>query len=208
MYFPYISSQIQDPLVLLDPVCLRETLLEWLLVLERVLGPVQHGSTPAGDCPGEERWDRDYLNSCSEYEESCCSPREPAENTTEEEGKEDSHELRGKEGKCEGSNGSPQEPVRVVSPKAIQLDLLANLTQLATLYTELSCFRKPESEQALGCTTFLRRYFFLLDKERVRRLCLLCYQEQPEVQRSFTEAMLGATLLLTSIIYVTFCLCF
>lgn len=197
MYFPYISSQIQDPLVLLDPVCLRETLLEWLLVLERVLGP------------GEERWDRDYLQSCSEHEESCCSPREPAENTTEEEEKEDFHELQGKEEEeCEGSDGSPQEPVRVVSPKAIQLDLLANLTQLATLYTELSCFRKPESEQALGCTTFLRRYFFLLDKERVRRLCLLCYQEQPEVQRSFTEAMLGVTLLLKSIIYVTFCLCF
>lgn len=216
MYFPNISSQIQDPLVLLDPVCLRETLLEWLPVLERVLGPVEHGPTAAGDSnadgPGEERWNRDYLNLYSEHEESSCSPREPTENIIEE---EDSHELRGKEDQCdstekecEGSNGSPPEPVRVVSPKAIQLDLLANLTQLATLYTELSCFRKPESEQALGCRTFLRRYFFLLDKERVRRMCLLCYQEQPEVQSSFAEAMLGLTLPLISIIYITCCLDF
>lgn len=79
------------------------------------------------------------------------------------------------------------------SPKPVPSDLLANLTQLATLYTELSCFRKQQDEQALGCTNFLRRYFFLLDKERVRRMCLLCYEEQLEVQSSFTEAMLDLT---------------
>lgn len=171
-------------------------------MLERILGPVEHGSTAAGDSnvdgPGEERWDGDYLNSCSEQEESYCRSREP----TEEEEKEQSHELGGKEDQCEleVSNGSPPEPVRVVSPKPVQLDLLANLTQLATLYTELSCFRKPQREQALGCTTFLRRYFFLLDTERVRRMCLQCYQEQPEVQSSFTEAMLGRKLLLKSLV--------
>lgn len=184
-------------------------------MLERILGPVEHGSTAAVDSnvdgPGEERWDRDYLNSCSEQEESSCSSREP----TEEEEKEESHELGGKEDQCDStekelgvSNGSPPEPVRVVSPKPVQLDLQANLTQLATLYTELSCFRKPEREQALGCTTFLRRYFFLLDKERVRRMCLLCYQEQPEVQSSFTEAMLGQTLLLKSLVTHLFFLFF
>lgn len=172
--------------MLLDPVSLRETLLEWLPVLERILGPAQHTAAAAGDSnvegSGEERWDREYLNPCSEQ----------TENFTEED-KEQSDELGGKEVHCElkGSNGGPPEPVRVVSPKPLPLDLLANLTQLATLYTELSCFRKPESGQALGCTTFLRRYFFLLDTERVRRMCLLCYQEQPEVQSSFTEAMLG-----------------
>lgn len=191
MYFPNISSQIQDPLVLLDPVSLTETLLEWLPVLERILGPAQHTATAAVDS-GEERWDREYLNPCSEQ----------TENFREEEDKEQSGELRGEEVQCDsagkelkGSNGGPPEPFRVVSPKPLQLDLLANLTQLATLYTELSCFRKPESGQALGCTTFLQRYFFLLDTERVRRMCLLCYQEQPEVQSSFTEAMLGQEIL-------------
>lgn len=160
-------------------------------MLERILGPAQDTAAAAGDSnvegSGAERWDREYLNPCSEQ----------TENFTEED-KEQSDELRGKEVQCDsagkelkGSNGGPPEPVRVVSPKPLQLDLLANLTQLATLHTELSCFRKPESGQALGCTTFLRRYFFLLDTERVRRMCLLCHQEQPEVQSSFTEAMLG-----------------
>ncbi|XP_044050309.1 Hermansky-Pudlak syndrome 5 protein [Siniperca chuatsi] len=197
-------SHIQDPLVLLDPVCLGETLLEWLLVLERILGPVEHGATAAGnsnvDGPGEERWERDYLNSCSEQQkESSCSSGEPTERITEEKKKE-SPELGEKEDQCDSteeepevSNGSPSEPVRVVSPKPVPSDLLADLTQLATLYTELSCFRNQENEQALGCTTFLRRYFFLLDQERVRRMCLLCFQEQPELQSSFTEAMLDLT---------------
>uniref|UniRef100_A0A8C4GRH8 Hermansky-Pudlak syndrome 5 protein homolog n=1 Tax=Dicentrarchus labrax TaxID=13489 RepID=A0A8C4GRH8_DICLA len=189
------DSQIQDPLVLLDPVCLGETLLEWLPVLERILGPEEQGSAAAGDsnvdAPGEERWERHYLNSCSEQqEESSCSSGEPTESITEE--KKESPEIGGTGDQSDSTeNGSPPEPVRVVSPKPVPSDLLDNLTQLATLYTELSCFRNQENEQALGCTTFLRRYFFLLDQERVRRMCLLCYQEQPEVQSSFTEAMLG-----------------
>lgn len=207
------SSQIQDPLVLLDPVCLRETLQEWLPVLERILGPEEHESTAVGDSiidgPGEERWERDYLNSCSEHqEESSCSSGEPTESTKEEEKKDETLEVVIKEDSTEKhpevSNESPAEPVRVVSPKPLLSDLLANLTQLATLYTELSCFRNPENEQALGCTTFLRRYFFLLDQERVRRMCLLCYQEQPEVQSSFAEAMLGQKISPTISTYLWF----
>lgn len=174
-------------------------------MLERILGPVKDGPTAAGDSnvdrPGEERWD--YLNSCSEQqEESSFSSGEPTESVTEEK-KEESFELGDKEDQRDSTekepevlNGSPPDPVRVVPPKPVPSDLLAHLTQLATLYAELSCFRNQENEPALGCTTFLRRYFFLLDQERVRRMCLLCYQEQPEVQISFTEAMLGQKFLL------------
>lgn len=152
-------------------------------------------SAAAGDSnvegSGEERWDREYLNPCSEQTENFTE--EDKQQSDELRGEEVQHDFPGEE--LKGSNGGPPEPVRVASPKPLQLDLLADLTQLATLYTELSCFRKPESGQAQGCTTFLRRYFFLLDTERVRRMCLLCYQEQPEVQRSFTEAMLGQEIL-------------
>nr|XP_019934990.1 PREDICTED: Hermansky-Pudlak syndrome 5 protein [Paralichthys olivaceus]XP_019934991.1 PREDICTED: Hermansky-Pudlak syndrome 5 protein [Paralichthys olivaceus] len=190
-------SQIQDPLVLLDSVCLVETLLEWLQVLERILGPAEPGSSAVSDSntdgAGQERWERDYLNS----EESCCSLGEAPDCVTEEKN-EESPELREREYQfastekvSEVSNLS--EPVRVVSPNSVPPDLLVNLTQLATLYTELSCFRNQENEREPGCTTFLRRYFFLLDQERIRRMCLLCYHERPEVQSSFTEAMLDLT---------------
>ncbi|CAJ1056540.1 Hermansky-Pudlak syndrome 5 protein [Xyrichtys novacula] len=198
-------SQLQDPWVLMDPVCLGETLLEWLQVLERILGPVEVGFVAVGDTntdgPGEERWERDYLNTSSEQqEESPCSPGEPTESVTEEKKAEPS-EFEDKEDSCDSSEKEAEvlnettllEPLRIVNPEPLPSDLLANLTQLATLYTELSCFRKQENEQGLGCTTFLRRYFFLLDQERVRRMCLLCYQEQPDVQSSFIEAMRDLT---------------
>uniref|UniRef100_A0A7N8Y847 Hermansky-Pudlak syndrome 5 protein homolog n=1 Tax=Mastacembelus armatus TaxID=205130 RepID=A0A7N8Y847_9TELE len=171
------SSQTQDPLLLLDPVCLEEVLLEWLPVLERILGPAELSS---------------------QQEESFCPSGEPAEGVAQK--KEESCELREKDNQSDStekepelSNGSAAEPVRVVSPKPVPADLLADLTQLATLYTELSCFRNQPNEKASGCTTFLRRYFFLLDQERIRRMCLLCYQEQPQVQSSFTEATLELT---------------
>uniref|UniRef100_A0A3Q1G2D1 Hermansky-Pudlak syndrome 5 protein homolog n=1 Tax=Acanthochromis polyacanthus TaxID=80966 RepID=A0A3Q1G2D1_9TELE len=195
-------SQIQDPLVLLDPVCLGEALLDWLPTLERILGPAEPGSAAATsnmDAPEEER---DYMNTSSEQqEESTCSLEEPTEIVTEE--KKETSELGQKEGQYENQltvdsaendalNGSPPEPVRVASPKPVPSDLLTNLTELATLYTELSCFRN-QNEQTLGSLTFLRRYFFLLDQERVRRMSLLCYQEQPEMKSSFIEAMLECT---------------
>ncbi|XP_069018690.1 Hermansky-Pudlak syndrome 5 protein isoform X1 [Embiotoca jacksoni] len=193
-------SLIQDPLVLLDPVGLREALLEWLPVLERILEPAELVSATAGDSnmdgSGEERWDRDDLNTCSEQqEESACSSGEPAEIVTED--KKESLELGEKEAQCGkrlmlDSTESPPEPVRVVAPIPVPSDLLVNLTELATLYTELSCFRN-QTDRAPACRMFLRRYFFLLDQERVRRMCLLCYQDQPEIQSSFTEAMLEFT---------------
>lgn len=198
-------AQIQDSMVLLDPVCLRETLQEWLPVLERILGLVEHGSAEAGDSntdgPEEEKWEGDYLNPCSDrQEESSCSTGEPTESIAEGEKTEEAPEDGEKEerrdsaeGEPGGSKGSPAEPIRVVAPEPVPPELLVNLTQLATLYTELSCFRNQKDEQALGCTTFLRRYFFLLDQERVRRMCLLCYKTQPEVLSSFTEAMLALT---------------
>uniref|UniRef100_A0A3Q0RIW0 Hermansky-Pudlak syndrome 5 protein homolog n=1 Tax=Amphilophus citrinellus TaxID=61819 RepID=A0A3Q0RIW0_AMPCI len=197
-------SQTQDPLVLLDPISLGQALLEWLQVLERILGPVELKSAAASDSnmdgPGEERWETDYLSTCSDQQEGPTSSSEEPTDVTE---KKDAPKPEEKEGQCENqlmldstkngaSNGSPPEPIRVVSPKPVPSDLLVNLTEVATLYTELSCFRK-QNEQALACTTFLRRYFFLLDQERVRRMCLLCYQEQPEIMSSFTEAMLELT---------------
>lgn len=188
-------SQIQDPLVLLDPSCLGEALLEWLPVLERILGPADLGSAAASDSnldgSGEEKQEKDYLNTCSEQQ------GEPTEVVTEERkelGEEEApYDNQERLDSVENVTtcGNHPEPIRVVSAKPVPSDLLAHLTELATLYTELSCFRNQN--EALGCTTFLRRFFFLLDQERVRRMCLLCYQEQPEMKSSFVEAMLELT---------------
>ncbi|XP_059917852.1 Hermansky-Pudlak syndrome 5 protein isoform X2 [Gadus macrocephalus] len=82
------------------------------------------------------------------------------------------------------------EPVRVQPPTPLPSDLLGDLTPLATLYLEMSCFRgQGEEPGVLSAAGFLRRYFFLLDAERVRRACLLCHAERPEMQSSFIEAV-------------------
>lgn len=187
-------SQIQDPLVLFDPVGLWEALQDWLPLLEQTLGP----ASDSADGAVEERSEMDDGNTSMDRQEpSPCSSEEPADAVPDY--KCDSPELGEKETPCENRqdstedvSGSPPEPVRTVPPKPVPSDLQANLSELATLYTELSCFRRP-SQQDLSCRTFLRRYFFLLDQERMRRMCLLCCQEQPGMQSSFTEAMLELT---------------
>uniref|UniRef100_A0A673ZVH3 Hermansky-Pudlak syndrome 5 protein homolog n=1 Tax=Salmo trutta TaxID=8032 RepID=A0A673ZVH3_SALTR len=139
-YCTHLSSQIQDPLVLLDPACLKETLQEWIPVLER-----QKDQREAQD-----------------------------------------HHIPDK--------ASTEENLRVWSPKPLPPDLQAHLTQLATLYLELDYFGDPVVQKERGVVevnAFLRRFFFLLDQERVRRMCLLGYGDQPEVHISFMEAMLG-----------------
>lgn len=194
-------AQLQDPLVLLDPVCLQETLLEWLPVLEKTLGLVELESTASvrdSNTSGLVE-ESEILHTCSEHQEehgltedlnrSKEELRGCSDHGEEEDGE---RELASdhKDNQTDESNGIHIEPVRVVPPKPVPADLLTNLTQLATLYTEYSCFRKQENNYTLGCITFLRRYFFLLDQERVRRMCLLCYKEQPEIHSSFIEALL------------------
>lgn len=182
--------------MLLDPVCLTEVLLDWLPVLERVLGPVEAaGGDWNVDGPGEDKWDGEALDLGSEPAGSFLAFEGTAEHVPEDEEKGTSDDPKGKEDQRSAvSHRSLPEPVRLEPPKPVQADLLSDLTQLATLYTELSCFRKLHPDQGLGCTAFLRRYFFLLDHERVRRTCLLVHREQPELQASFMEAMLGRKL--------------
>lgn len=166
-------AQIQDPLVLMDPASLTEALLDWLPTLERALGP------------GAEKWDGEGSGPEG-------APPALEESLAEEDGKENTDGPGGNGGTgSAASNGSPPEPVRLEPPRPVQEDLLADLTQLATLYAELSCFRKLGGERATACSAFLRRYFFLLDQERVRRMCLLSRHDQPELQASFAAAMLG-----------------
>ncbi|XP_077566552.1 BLOC-2 complex member HPS5 [Stigmatopora nigra] len=165
-------SQMQDPLLLLDPDFMGGTLQIWLKTLEQVLGPAAVPSDPDRDA-----WEPLLHTQKPEEGPPESIPQENADNHLP----------------SETETTVSEEAVRLVPPKALPSDLLADLTQLATFYTELSCFREPEVVQELSCTTFMRRYFFLLDQERIRRLCLLCCQKHLDVQSSFIQAMLGVT---------------
>ncbi|XP_053742172.1 Hermansky-Pudlak syndrome 5 protein [Synchiropus splendidus] len=168
--------QTLDPMILLDPVCLKDALLQWLLVLERVLGQPEGVLSASGSSDAEEP----TCDQCS-FEEPVPEEADSSPPKCEDD----------RTGDVSSTQLSPPEPIRVVSPTPLPSDLQADLTQLATLYTELSAFSSLPESPALSCTTFLRRYFFLLDQERTGRMCLLCSQQ--EVKSSFIEAMLDAT---------------
>lgn len=204
-------SQIQDPLVLLDPACLKETLQEWIPVLERVLGPeLDLGlgkQSPAGEGHPGVKETEDAANNCPENVQSeipSSSPEELTKDGQEEgrRGEDSSQQNGGQEDQREAQDhhrpdkASTEENLRVWSPKPLPPDLQAHLTQLATLYLELDYFGDPVVQKEKGVVevnAFLRRFFFLLDQERVRRMCLLGYGDQPEVHISFMEAMLELT---------------
>uniref|UniRef100_A0A8C1SPC9 Hermansky-Pudlak syndrome 5 protein homolog n=1 Tax=Cyprinus carpio TaxID=7962 RepID=A0A8C1SPC9_CYPCA len=119
-------SQIQDPMVLLDPVCLSDVLREWAPVLERK--PLE-----------EEELDHGESTPCSTAPVRALSS--PLANHV--------------------------ELIQLFSPKPLPTDLQADLSQLACLYLEMGC---PGRGGIESVCVFLRRYFFLLDQERVRKM--------------------------------------
>uniref|UniRef100_A0AAR2JCH6 Hermansky-Pudlak syndrome 5 protein homolog n=1 Tax=Pygocentrus nattereri TaxID=42514 RepID=A0AAR2JCH6_PYGNA len=114
------SLQIQDPLVLLEPGCLTEVLLEWVPVLER------------------------------------------------------------------------KTQVKLIQPH-LPSDLQDNLTQLACLYLDMGCPGGAGDGGVEKVCVFLQTFFFLLDKERVRRMCMLRYREQPDVLKAYIAGMMEFT---------------
>ncbi|CAL9696958.1 unnamed protein product [Knipowitschia caucasica] len=180
-------TQIQDLYVLLDPISLEETLLQWLPALENALGPAEVELTASGpdtNCSipidDNEHLDRfrakqDHSHSSSDHGESdfhCERVLGPNH------GEKDNNV----------SNGFHVEPIRVTPPRAVPSELMVTLRQLAMLYAEHSCFRS-QSKYPLSCNTFLRRYFYLLEPERLRTMCLRCHRDQPHIQAAFIQAM-------------------
>ncbi|XP_051976003.1 Hermansky-Pudlak syndrome 5 protein [Xyrauchen texanus] len=201
-------SQIQDPMVLLDPVCLGEVLRDWAPVLERVLGPEDH--TRPGE--SENVMTKEEEKTLEEEEEvmpsmSCCVVIQPErslatdldESSTFPE--EEDHERESIP--CSTAPvratfpplANPVELIQLFSPKPMPPDLNTDLSQLACLYLDLGCpgGLRDERGGVESVCVFLRRYFFLLDQERVRKMCMLKYREQPEVLKAYVAGMLEFT---------------
>uniref|UniRef100_A0A671K5F2 Hermansky-Pudlak syndrome 5 protein homolog n=1 Tax=Sinocyclocheilus anshuiensis TaxID=1608454 RepID=A0A671K5F2_9TELE len=144
-----VDSQIQDPMVLLDPVCLSDVLREWDPVLER-------------KTLEEEELDHGESTPCSTAPVRALFP--PLANHV--------------------------ELVQLFSPKPLPPDLQADLSQLACLYLEMGC---PGRGGIESVCVFLRRYFFLLDQERVRKMysglsyCISVHINSPNILRRVVE---------------------
>lgn len=186
------SSQIQNPMVLLDPVCLSDVLQDWAPVLERVLGPEDY-TLPREITPLEEE---ELVSSMS-----CCVGVQPEILTAPSTNLDESATLTEEEdlGETIPCSTAPVrasfpplanhvELIQLFSPKPLPPDLQADLSQLACLYLEMGC---PGRGGVESVCVFLRRFFFLLDQERVRKMCMLRYREHREVLKAYIAGMLG-----------------
>ncbi|XDV53488.1 hypothetical protein PO909_021974 [Leuciscus waleckii] len=187
-------SQIQNPMVLLDPVCLGDVLQDWAPVLERVLGPEDY-SVPREITPLEEE---ELVSSMS-----CCVGVQPEIVAAPSTNLDESAILTEEEdlGETIPCSTAPVrasfpplanhvELIQLFSPKPLPPDLQADLSQLACLYLEMGC---PGRGGVESVCVFLRRFFFLLDQERVRKMCMLRYREHREVLKAYIAGMLEFT---------------
>ncbi|TRY95993.1 hypothetical protein DNTS_002156 [Danionella cerebrum] len=184
-------SQIQDPMVLLDPSCLCAVLQEWAPVLERVLGPEDQTIPIAMTNQEHKNSEEEELVSSL----SCCvvvQSEVPLSTDLEE-----SPKTLGSESlPCSiAPVRAPFPPlpnhielIQLFSPKPLPPDLQNDLSQLVCLYIEMGC---PGRGGIESICVFLRRYFFLLDQERMRKMCVLRYRENRDVLKAFIAGMLG-----------------
>ncbi|XP_077066107.1 BLOC-2 complex member HPS5 [Siphateles boraxobius] len=192
------TSQIQNPMVLLDPVCLSDVLQDWAPVLERVLGPEDH-SVPGEITNLEEKNLEEELVSSM----SCCVVVQPEILTAPSTNLDESATLTEEEdlGETIPCSTAPVrasfpplanhvELIQLFSPKPLPPDLQADLSQLACLYLEMGC---PGRGGVESVCVFLRRFFFLLDQERVRKMCMLRYRDHREVLKAYIAGMLEFT---------------
>lgn len=174
---------------------MTEVLLEWVPILERVLGPENPTSRERdnGEIKEEEKKkslemeddDPDRQPCSADHGVGCQTESEHTSNLVEEESLTDST--------LSSTALFAESSVAIVAPVAytLPLDLLDDLSQLACLYLDLGCPGGAGDGELERVCVFLRRFFFLLDKERVRKMCTLRFREQPDVLNTYVACMLG-----------------
>ncbi|XP_012674244.1 Hermansky-Pudlak syndrome 5 protein isoform X2 [Clupea harengus] len=199
-------AQVQDLHVLLDPASLEEALLEWLPVLERVLGP-EDLTEP--DLEREEDGEEEEGLLERELEVLSCSAAQHSEEVTgsTKRGSEDPKLLAAEKDLRETSSArqhKDMEPICLLSSRPLPSDLQADISQLTSLCLDVGCVSRRGPEAGLSgeeggsvCVesvcVFLRRYFFLLDQEHTRRVCMQRYRQHPGVLKDFIAGMLEYT---------------
>ncbi|XP_068256013.1 BLOC-2 complex member HPS5-like isoform X1 [Nyctibius grandis] len=201
-------AKLQDPLVLLEPQCMRRVLQEWLICLEEKFGSKEHSASSIkksktvcaeeeravleenlrlgptdGDPGGEEQ--HSILEDCTEKEntDETCVSKTTCENSTD---------LKGPLDGC----------FQVSPPCVIEPDVQKDLVELTTLCFELHVFScgNGEAEESsdgslplaaswtLACR-FMRSYFFLLDLKRLKQCIITMYATSTNVWETYITGL-------------------
>ncbi|NWX35667.1 HPS5 protein, partial [Notiomystis cincta] len=201
-------AKLQDPLVLLEPQCMRRVLQEWLVHLEEKFSSKQHSALSVTKsktvCAEGQRAvleenlqvapaDRDPVDKeHSGILEDCIEKENTAESHANKTMCENGTDLMGPLG-C---------GFRVSPPCAIERDVLKDLVELTTLCFELQVFSGGSAEAegssegslpaaasgTLACS-FMRSYFFLLDLKRVKQCIITTCTTSPNVWETYIAGL-------------------
>ncbi|XP_072475741.1 BLOC-2 complex member HPS5 isoform X3 [Notamacropus eugenii] len=188
--------KLQDPEVLFQPTSLRLVLQEWLLHLEKTFSVkdlssiseiVSSHAKMDQDVPLLDESKKDILEANIGQEQNSCSD---SENSAGKITNEPVNFLRETSG----------DLFRIHAPCFIENSLQKNLTDLTTLCLELSVFSSDVTcvnmDQDLRQTIpwipachFIKKYFFLLDLERVKQCAKIMYSDSPRVWDTYIEGL-------------------
>ncbi|XP_037755609.1 Hermansky-Pudlak syndrome 5 protein-like isoform X5 [Chelonia mydas] len=205
-------NKLQDPLVLLEPQCLRGVLQEWFLYLEETFGFKEPSFS--GDCLSIKKVKKVLAEEQSEVLEENIAPEQHSEDhvgkgqtdalqgITEQDQSSEAHFGREVCENDASSKGASDHVFQVYPPCLIAHDIQKDLMELTTLCFELNVFpcengnAEESAEQDLQRTMswvlacqFIKDYFFLLDLKRLKRCITINYTSSPSVWETYMEGL-------------------
>ncbi|NWR49052.1 HPS5 protein, partial [Regulus satrapa] len=202
-------AKLQDPLVLLDPECMRRVLREWLVYLEEKFSSKEHSALSVKKskavCAEEQR------AVLEERLQVAPADRDPADK--EQSGvledcieRENTDETPASKSMCENGadvTGPLGCGFQVSPPCVIEPHVLKDLVELTTLCFELRVFSScgsaeaeegsgaglpPAASATLACR-FMRSYFFLLDLKRIKQCIITTCATSPNVWETYIAGL-------------------
>ncbi|NXR06973.1 HPS5 protein, partial [Semnornis frantzii] len=200
-------AKLQDPLVLLEPECMRKVLQEWLVYLEERFGSKEHSASSV----------ETSKTACAEDQRAALEETlrlDPADG--ESGNKEQSNvleycaEKENTDGTCvsntmcengAGLKGPLEQGFQVSPPCVIAPEVQRDLTELTTLCFELSVFsgRGHAGQNSDGCLPltasstlacrFMQSYFFLLDLKRLKQCIITTHAASPDVWETYMAGL-------------------
>ncbi|XP_075019149.1 BLOC-2 complex member HPS5 isoform X1 [Calonectris borealis] len=201
-------AKLQDPLVLLEPQCMRRVLQEWFIYLEEKFGSKEHSASSIKEskavCAGEERavLQEDLQLDPTDGDPADKEQSSILEDCTEQENTDETCLSKTMCENCTDLKGCLDCCFQVSPPCVIEPDVQKDLVELTTLCFELRVFSggNGEAEESsdgslpraalwtVACR-FMRSYFFLLDLKRLKQCIITMYATSPNVWETYIAGL-------------------